>query len=352
MLEQVQSIDTAKGVDGHGEFTVRLLDGTSFACRPSETVLLAALRAGINIPYECASGSCGSCKCRLCGGSVVALWPDAPGLSERDRTRGDRILACQSLPQSNLVINVRVGEHLKNSSIEARAAEVISKEYLCEDVIRLILHICARADFLPGQFFILNVPVGTGGRRAYSMANLPNCDGVLEFLIKRKAGGAATRFLFDELNNGDRLIVEGPYGHSYLRGDSERGIVAVAGGAGLAPMLSILRGAVEQAFDRSIDLYFGVNGTKEFFCIQELAALEATCTNVRVHLVLRDQPPPPSGIGCATGLVGNVMLAQESALHEKNLYLAGPSPMVNDILARTVRLGLIPADHVFFDRFV
>jgi NAD(P)H-flavin reductase len=229
---------------------------------------------------------------------------------------------------------------------------VICKEYLCEDVIRLILRIRAPADFLPGQFFILNVPVGTGGRRAYSMANLPNRDGVLEFLIKRKTGGAATRFLFDGINHGDRLIVEGPYGHGYLRGDSERGIVAVAGGSGLAPMLSILRGAVQQAFNRSIDLYFGVNGTKELFCIQELAALEATCTNVRVHLTLRDQLPPPSGIRCATGLVGNVMLGQESALHEKDLYLAGPSPMVNDILARTVRVGLILADHVFFDRFV
>jgi NAD(P)H-flavin reductase len=184
------------------------------------------------------------------------------------------------------------------------------------------------------------------------MANLPNCDGVLEFLIKRKPGGKATGFLFDWLNDADRVSVEGPYGRGHLRADNERGIVAVAGGSGLAPMLSILRAAVDRALGGPIDLYFGANNTKELFCLSELAALESTGANVRVHLALRDEPAPRLGMRCVTGLVGDIMLAEETGLHNKNLYLAGPSPMVNDILARTVRAGLVQADHVFFDRFV
>jgi len=354
MLERSQrdaSVEPASAADLNDEFAVRLLDGKSFACRGGETVLRAALRAGINIPYECASGSCGSCKCRLSSGRVVPLWPEAPGLSDRDRAKGDRILACQSVPISDVAISVRAAENLNMPVVEVHAAEVVGKERLCESVIRLILRIPARAFFLPGQFFILEVPA-SAGRRAYSTANLPNCDGILEFLIKRKDGGKATGFLFDWLNVADRVTVEGPYGHGHLRADNERGIVAVAGGSGLAPMLSILRRPVDWAFGGPIDLYLGANNTKELFCLPELAALEATGANVRVHLVLRDEPASWLGTRGATGLVGDVMLAEETGLHGKNLYLAGPSPMVNDILARTVRAGLVPANHVFFDRFV
>nr|A7IPX7.2 RecName: Full=Alkene monooxygenase system, ferredoxin--NAD(+) reductase component; AltName: Full=Alkene monooxygenase 35.5 kDa subunit; AltName: Full=Alkene monooxygenase system, electron transfer component; AltName: Full=Ferredoxin--NAD(+) reductase [Xanthobacter autotrophicus Py2]CAA09916.1 reductase [Xanthobacter autotrophicus Py2] len=327
---------------------MRLNDGRSFSCRSDQTVLHAALAAGIDMPYECASGSCGSCRCRLSHGSVSLLWPEAPGLSARDRQKGDRILACQSTPSSDLEINVRAGDALLEPPPRRHAARVTVKETLCASVIRLVLNVGGPIHFLPGQFFILDLP--GAGRRAYSVANLENAAGGIELLIKRKIGGAGTAALFDQCAPGMGLVIEGPYGRAYLRADSARGIVAVAGGSGLAPMLSILRGALARGFGGPMDLYFGVNTAEELFCVPELSALQAA--GARVHLALRDGGPGPAGLHRQAGLIGDALVAGEPDLKAKDLYVAGPAPMTDDILARTVRQEAIPADRVFFDRFV
>lgn len=158
--------------------------------------------------------------------------------------------------------------------------------------------------------------------------------------------------MFDRLEVGDRLTVEGPYGRAWLRADSPRGIVAVAGGSGLAPMLSVLRGAVANGFTGPMDLYFGANTAAELFCVPELAALETSARSLKVHIALRDGRDGPAALRWTSGLVGDALIEREIGLADKDLYVAGPSPMIDDILARTVRAGAIPADRVFFDRFI
>lgn len=325
---------------------VELPDGSVFSCQPGETVLRAALRAGFDAPYECASGACGSCKCRLKGGEVSQLWAEAPGLSPRDRRKGDRILTCQSVPSSDLVVDLRAGRPRVEPAPAPLLATVEVKTWLNATVIRLVLRLPEPARFLPGQFHLFELP--GAGRRAYSMANLPNEDGRLEFLIKYKPGGAASKVLFEELAPGAQVLVEGPYGRGYLRPDPDRPLVAVAGGSGLAPMLSVVRGSRAGAASRSVTLYFGVNGPDELFCSHELEAL--LDDGVEVRWVLREGVHPTRAES-VNGLVGDAMIAGEPTLSRKDLYLAGPAPMVEDVLRRTVRAGLISADRVFFDRF-
>lgn len=343
---------TARGAEpatSQTSFRIELADGTDFTCGADETILHAALRAGLDVPYECASGSCGSCKCRLKSGSVRARWSEAPGLSERDRRKGDRILGCQSVPDSDLVLGLRARAELNEPAPASQMATIDTVERLNPSVSRLLLTLAQPAPFLPGQFYLLDIP--GAGRRAYSMANLPRTDGQLELLVKRKPDGAGTTHLFENTEPGDRMRVEGPYGRGYLRTGSTRPLVAVAGGSGLAPMLSVVRGALEEASThRRIELWFGVDRPRDVFCLDALSDLEAT-GRVRTHLVLRegalsiDHPRPHEG------LVGPAMVAAQPRLSEADLYLAGPTPMVDDLLGRTVRPGLIDASRVFFDRF-
>ena len=215
----------------------------TFACATGQTVLAAALAAGIDMPYECASGSCGSCRARLIEGAVTSRWVDALGLSERDRRKSDRILCCQSIPQTDCVIQIRIGAAATPVRPRSLRARVRSVTRLNNDVVHLVLDAEERMAFLPGQFMLVDLNAGCG-LRAYSMANQSDGAGRLEFIVKRKPGGQASEVIFVTLTRGDRVNLEGPFGRAWLREDSERSIVLLAGGSGLAPIWSIARAAL------------------------------------------------------------------------------------------------------------
>ena len=154
--------------------------------------------------------------------------------------------------------------------------------------------------FLPGQYVLLQVPGGQ--RRAYSMANTEA--ETLAFVVKEKPGGHASHYLFEELATGDMVSLEGPYGRAYLRIPQVREIVCVAGGSGLAPMLSVIEGALARPETPGIRLFFGANTAEELFMVEEMQALAAEHDRFSLILAVRDGAP-----GAATGLVGDIALA-------------------------------------------
>ena len=319
--------------------------GESFTCGPGETILRAGLAAGFAMPYECASGSCSSCKGRLLEGSVDPLWADATGLSERDRRKGDRILCCQALPRDDCTVQVRLGqvEGARQEPAPAPfAATVETLERLVPGVIAFNCRPAQPVPFLPGQFVLLQVPGGQ--RRAYSMAN--TAPETLAFIVKEKPGGHASRFLFEELAAGDPVSLEGPYGRAYLRTPPQREIVCVAGGSGLAPMLSVARAAIADPDTPAVRLFFGVNSADELFMADEMQALAAEHDRLSLTLVVRDGAP-----GAATGLVGDVALAAMEELAECDFYMAGPPGLIDAILRPVMRSGKVRPERIFFDRF-
>ncbi|HSV53678.1 MAG TPA: 2Fe-2S iron-sulfur cluster-binding protein [Burkholderiaceae bacterium] len=324
-------------------------DGRSFRCAPGQTVLAAALAAGIDLPYECASGSCGSCRAQLAAGSVRARWPEASGLSERDRRKGDRILCCQSIAQADCVIRLRPGSAEVRLPPRTVRARVASLRPLNQDVIHLVLDTEQGMDFLPGQFVLFDFGAGTG-RRAYSMSNLPAGKGSLEFLIKRKPGGLAGRFLFERLQAGDGLDLEGPYGRAWLRSDSTRDIVLLAGGSGLAPIWSIAQAALARAPQRRLRLYFGANRSQDLFWLREIEQAQRCHSGLQVNLVLMEtSASDPSS--CRQGAAGAAMAHDIHDLHACDLYMAGPPGLIDSVMRELVATGRVPADRVFFDRF-
>lgn len=333
-----------------GVASVRLEpDGMRFGCAPGQTILSAALAAGIDLPYECASGSCGSCRARLIDGKVVSLWPDATGLSERDRRKGDRILCCQSIVSGDCVIQVKPGADSLPTRPRKQLGRVHSIRMLNRDVAHLVLDMERAVDFRPGQFMLFDLGGGVF-RRAYSMANLPTGDGRLAFIIKRKPAGAASTYLFETVSAGQVLGVDGPYGRAWLRDDGDGDIVLLAGGSGLAPVWSIGQAALQRWPDRRTHLYFGVNSAKDLFWLDEIEEARRAFPNLNVNLVLMrasDADPASARIG----MLGAVMAQDIGAVLTGDLYMAGPPGLIDSVLRDFVATGRARADRVFFDRF-
>lgn len=340
---------------GLAGYRICLTDGgPEFTCMPGDTVLRAALRSGVGLPYECGSGGCGACRVQLKSGELENLWPQAPGLTARSSDRGFR-LACQSLPHSDCMITVRAPLRSGTEQPPRKHAAVLtSKVALTHDITEFGFLTPNAADFIPGQFALLSLP-GVTGDRAYSMSNLPNEQGLWRFIIKRMVNGAGGRILFDELSIGDSITLDGPYGLSHLRTDSPRDIVCIAGGSGLSPMLSILSAAASiEPRARRLNLFYGGRrpadlGASAIFASDPLLRERVTCINAISDLSC---PDPWDGERGFVHEVARRHLETENGDPASNdYYFCGPPAMADAVQSMLFELK-VPVSQMFYDRFV
>jgi toluene monooxygenase electron transfer component len=331
------------------------IDGGGFVVdqSPGDTVLRAALRAGLGFPYECNSGGCGSCKFDLIEGQIECLWPEAPGLTERDRKRG-RHLACQCRAVDEVTIKVRLGEEYKSRvAPRRRVARLVATAAVTHDLREFCFATDEPADFLPGQFASLTLP-GVSSARAYSMSNLPNAAGDWHFQIRRVPAGRGTACLFDQLRVGDTVEIDGPYGLAWLREDSPRDIVCVAGGSGLAPMVSIARGAAAAGMlgSRKLHLFYGARTPRDMCGEAFLRDLPNAASAIQFHGVVSNPESGETPWSGETGFVHDAVvrhLGQELPRHE--FYFAGPPPMTQALQEVLMVKHLVPYQQIHFDRF-
>lgn len=323
--------------------------GHSFEQRDGDTILRAALRAGHGIAYECNAGGCGSCRIQVVDGEVEHLWPDAPGLTDRDRRRG-RLLACQTRACSDTTIAVRTSDEYTAGPAPIRqTAEVVEVEAVTHDMRRIALRTDGRAVFLPGQYVSVWV-AGVDAPRNYSMSNLPNDEGVWELVVRRVPGGAATGALFDGVGVGDEVGIDGPYGLATLRTDADRDIVCVAGGSGLAPMLSIARGASAAGLleRHQLHFFYGARTPADVCGERELDGLGVEFHPV-VSMPASEHGQPWHG---ATGFVHEVACTTlADRLGSLEWYCAGPPPMTQALQTELVVERNVPVGQIHFDRF-
>jgi len=326
----------------------------SFEQAAGDTVLRAALRAGIGFPYECNSGGCGSCRFDIVSGSVTTLWPDAPGLSERDRRRG-RQLACQCEAASELTIKVRTGdEYRPRIEPRRRPARLVGSFDVTHDIREFHFATAMPAEFTPGQYASLAL-AGVGAPRGYSMSNLPNAQGQWQFQIRRVPGGQATTVLFDTLAVGDDIELDGPYGQAGLREDNPRDIVCVAGGSGLAPMVSIARGAAAAGMlgARRLHFFYGARTPRDICGESFLHELHGFGSTVLFHPVVSDPTSADAaGWSGARGFVHEALArVLGEGLVQYEFYFAGPPPMTQAIQELLMSKYLVPYTQIHFDRF-
>ena len=330
---------------------VKLVDGAQFVCDDDDTLLRAGLRAGLGFPYECNSGSCGTCKVELVEGHVHSLRPDAPGLAERDRAK-NRVLACQAQPRSDCAIKVRLRpENVplhKPARFRARLERV-------RDLTHDMREFTFRADagapgFQAGQYALFYLP-GVAAPRTYSMSNVDEGRGEWQFIVRRVPTGVGTVTLFDKVAIGSEITLDGPFGLAYLRTDSPRDLVLVGGGSGLAPMLSLARGAVAAASlaERNIHVFYGARTAKDLAGEQELRALPGFGERLHFHPVLSEAAP-----GTWSGATGFVHEAARAFIGDRwaefEYYFAGPPPMA-EAVQRMLIDKRVPFPQVHFDSF-
>ncbi|UCV07081.1 2Fe-2S iron-sulfur cluster-binding protein [Dechloromonas denitrificans] len=327
-------------------------DGSTCEQQDGDTILRAALRAGQGLSYECNSGGCGGCKFELMEGEIETLWPDAPGLTERDRKRG-RHLACQCRAHGPVTIRAATAAEYRPRIIPKRQrASLIGMRDITHDIREFRFLAKSDADFLPGQFAMLDLP-GLASSRAYSLANTANGQREWHFQIRRVLHGQGTHTLFEKLAEGDEIGLDGPYGVAYLRTDSPRDIVCVAGGSGLAPMLSIARGAVEAGLlaDRKLYFFYGARTPRDV-CGEEMLRTLAGFGDRIIYVPVVSLPGDDGAWRGETGFVHDAVahrLPVELANYE--FYFAGPPPMTQALQELLMVGHRVPFEQIHFDRF-
>ena len=333
--------------------TIRLKDtDVAFECAPGDTITRAGLRAGIALPYECNTGACGTCKMELVSGHIESLRPDAPGLTDRDRAKR-RVLGCQAQPRSDCVIKTRIDPAAAvvrpPSATPAAFARVRD---ITHDIREFAFELPTRKPFLPGQYALLHLP-GVPTARAYSMSNIDH-EPVWEFQIKRVPSGLATAILFDQLAPGAEIIIDGPYGNAYLRTDAPRDIVAIAGGSGIAPIVSIARGVADEAAlaSRHLHVFYGGRWPADI-CGEDLIGGLPGGAGRFTYTPVISCPEDEESCGW-TGLTGFVHEAVGRTLArplpEFEYYFAGP-PAMTLAVQRMLLEAKVPAGQMHFDQF-
>lgn len=331
--------------------TVRIA-GTdiTYASAEGDNLLRAGLRAGIGLPYECNAGGCGSCKFELIGGEIEERWIEAPGLSVKDRARGRR-LACQCRARSDCEIGIRPDpSFLTPTPPLVFEAEYVGHRSVTADMRELRFRGPGPATFLPGQYALLDVP-GAGQMRAYSMSNLPNAEGDWDFMVRKVPNGRVSALLFDSLRPGDRIGIDGPLGLAHWRDDANRDVVCIAGGSGLAPIVSIANAAAMQApRERPIWLFYGGRGPADLPAFDEWL-LDPAKVRVRASVSapeLADAVAWTGERGLVHERVGRT-LTGDLAAHR--YYLAGPPPMIETAVRMLMVEHKVPAQQIHYDRF-
>ena len=304
--------------------------------------LLEVLRAnGLPISYSCLAGRCGTCRCRVLSGQVLDTGPE----SGRAQVGADHsVLACQAVLTESCSIELPEVDEVVVHPARILKGTVMAIEAPTADIRRLRIQTNKPLSFSPGQYASLQFT--PEHIRPYSMAGLPE-DDALEFHVREVPGGRVSEYVFKTLAVGDSVRISGPLGTSYLRRRHLGPMLCVAGGTGLAPVLSIVRGALAAGMDNPIALYFGVRSQADLYDWERLQALAQAHTNLRVHAVIATGPVPA---GMRGGLLTDAVAQDLSDLQGWRAYFCGAPAMVEAVTWAAKRQGLAQA-HIHADAF-
>jgi propane monooxygenase reductase component len=330
------------------KYNVRLEPvGIEFEVDEDETVLRGAFRQGLMLMHGCKEGQCAACKSFLLDGEVDLDRYSTFALNDFEKEEGWTLL-CRAHAMSDLEVElINYDEEVLKSGIalQTETMTVKSIEALTHDIHRLVLN-GAQMNFRPGQYVDIRIP-DSEDVRSFSMANLPG--GELEFMIKVYPDGRFSSLLSEgQIAAGHQLEVTGPYGVFTLR-KTERPIVFIGGGAGMAPILSLLRQMADSGSERKAVYYYGARGPKDLFHLDELRELEQRLPNFRFVPALSDIDDGVQWDG-ERGLITDVVAANEDELSEVDAYLCGPPPMVDAAIAMLDAKG-VPESRVYYDKF-
>lgn len=303
----------------------------SFSADDDETILDAALDAGLVMQYGCKSGACGACKCKIISGEIELGNYKPHALSDEERANG-YTLACKTTAKTDLVIETTLTANEKIFSADQTTAQVHKMQQLNDDTIIIHLSLSAPIDYKPGQYikFILQ----DGSRRSYSMASLPT-DTIaaskqqdIELHIRCMPNGQFTNHVFNHMKENDTWQIEGPYGTFYFRDNSSKPIIFVASGTGFAPVKAILREIQSKNIQTKIVLYWGGRRPKDLYQTQWVEAHLKNMPQLSFIPVISDALPEDQWQG-RTGMVHHAVMHDYPDMSAYQVYACGTPNMVS-----------------------
>jgi propane monooxygenase reductase component len=326
--------------------------GLEIEVSEDETVLEGAFRQGLMLMHGCKEGQCSACKSFLIEGEVDLERYSTFALADYEQEEGYTLL-CRAHAFSDLEVELlNFDEEMLKSGvpIQTLQTEVAEIEPLTHDISRLSLKLVDPPEmaFNPGQYVDITIP-DTETTRAFSMANTPTVDDRLDFMIKIYPDGRFSGLLKDRLKVGHTLHVKGPYGVFMLRHQSNADLIFIGGGAGMAPIWSLLTSLAESDTQRKATYYYGARTRKDLFYTDEMRELAARLANFRFVPAL-SEPEPDDDWDGETGLITDVVDRLEGELNDYEAYLCGPPPMIDAAIAMLQAKGCGEA-RIFYDKF-
>lgn len=319
-----------------------------------ETVLDAAFRQGINLAHGCKEGQCSACKSFLLSGDVELERFSTFALADYEQEEGYTLL-CRAHPYTDLEVELlHYDEEMLTSGhpIRSLRTKVRSIEPLTHDIYKLALVPDEDGqpplEFHAGQYVDIGIP-GTKHKRAFSMCTTPAVTDRLEFMIKIYPGGKFSGLLKDQLSAGDQLQVKGPFGVFILREHSDAPLIFIGGGAGMAPIWSLLCSMAERNMHRKATYYYGARTRDDLFHLEEFEKLAERLPDFRFVPALSEAESDDKWHG-EVGLITDVVDRLEDDLSEHEAYLCGPPPMI-DAAIGTLNAHGLPEAKIFFDKF-
>ena len=326
--------------------------GRSFEAQPGETILAAAIRAGVGLPYGCKDGACGSCKCKMLEGTVVHGTHQDKALSADEEAAG-WVLTCCGVAQTPVVLESRQVTDESAFPIKKLPVRVSTLQRRPADVMQLQLQLPAADTFRyhAGQYveFVLR----DGARRAYSMANAPHTQAQapgIELHIRHMPGGRFTDHVFGAMKEKEILRIEGPYGSFHLRDDSPKPMVLLASGTGFAPVKALIEHMQHKGITRPTVLYWGGRRPRDLYMHDWILARTAEMPNLRYVPVVSDALPEDGWTG-HTGFVHQAVLDDFTDLCGHQVYACGAPIVVDTARERYTATRGLPPEEFFADAF-
>ena len=309
-----------------------------------ETVMDAAYKARINIPSDCRDGACGTCKAFCDSGSFDPGDYIDDAMTEEELEKG-YLLTCQAVPESDLAIQIPATSESAKTSAATFTSTLKELDKHSESTISFTLEVENREAlaFLPGQYVNIKVP-GADVERSYSFSNGPGVEDA-SFMVRVTPKGAMSEYLRDRAAVGDTIEFTGPYGSFFLR-EPKRPLLLLAGGTGLAPLLSILEKLSEDPPATAVHLIYGVSREADIVGLDWLRTYEAKLPNFTWDYIASEAGTSAPHTGYVTQII------QPSHLNDGDvdIYLCGPPPMVNAVSKWLDTEDIRPANF-YFERF-
>lgn len=325
-----------------------LPSGHTFGVEPHETVLEAALRQGVGLPYGCRDGACGACKGKVLEGEVSQDGYQEKALTEAERAQGMALFCC-SRPQGDITIEAREVAGAGDIQIKTLPCRVEKIEKIHDvAVLKLKLPVSERLQFKAGQY--IDILMKDGKKRSFSIANAPHDDAFLELHIRHQPGGSFSDYVFSQMKEREIMRFKGPLGSFFLREDSDKPIIFVASGTGFAPVKGIIEHAIHSGIQREMVFYWGARTKADLYMAELAGGWQAQNPNITFIPVLSDALPSDEWAG-RVGFVHQAVLEDFADLSGYQVYACGAPVMVEAAHGSFTRECGLPEDEFFSDAF-